>query len=430
MDDRKKNEMLGRFIDRLAGGEPLDSVQSDLRKEFSYDEYAEPDGSGAKKDESAEAAETKAGETGNSDRGGRFRRQTAKSASVPGHPLNVLMLENREMRKRLYALDTMLDSGASVAELAEGLAALAEAGLHYDKKDELILPLLRRHGEARRAIAAWNDDSDLRRTTRELLEEAELFAEERAAEGRDDDSDDEEEEEQKDHWSDEPELDPEDQLCEDIEEHIANVEKNIDDEEHKIFPLAEKLFSDEEWQEIYSDFPRFGCAWLKDVPAWDGAADGAAAGEGSESEQSAEADQAEEVKTAEEEQTVELAGGTLTVSQLDGILRTLPAELTFIDELDTNRFFSEESSLFPRPVSALGRKVYECHPPKMVPVVQSVIADLRSGKKDTVQFITTKRGRKALVRYMAVRGKDGEYIGTLEAVEDITDLEEIRRKDD
>jgi len=36
--------------------------------------------------------------------------------------------------------------------------------------------------------------------------------------------------------------------------------------------------------------------------------------------------------------------------------------------------------------------------------------------------VTAKRGRKVLVRYLAVRGTDGSYLGTLEAVEELTDL--------
>ena len=37
--------------------------------------------------------------------------------------------------------------------------------------------------------------------------------------------------------------------------------------------------------------------------------------------------------------TISLPSGELTVTQLEGILRTLPFELTFVDAADTNRFF-------------------------------------------------------------------------------------------
>jgi DUF438 domain-containing protein len=125
-----------------------------------------------------------------------------------------------------------------------------------------------------------------------------------------------------------------------------------------------------------------------------------------------------------DEAHLHLPGGELTLKELAGILKTLPLELTFIDRDNVARYF-KDGELFPRPTSELGHDVFDCHPPKARPIVETVLDELRSGKQDSVSFVADKHGRKAYVRYLAVRGQQGEYLGTLEAVEDISEIPTI-----
>ena len=69
---------------------------------------------------------------------------------------------------------------------------------------------------------------------------------------------------------------------------------------------------------------------------------------------------------------------------------------------------------------AAGHSVYDCHPPKVVPMVKGLIEKLRSGEKDSLGFETVKKGKKARVRYLAVRDREGAYLGTLEVVEELS----------
>ena len=68
---------------------------------------------------------------------------------------------------------------------------------------------------------------------------------------------------------------------------------------------------------------------------------------------------------------------------------------------------------------AIDREVFSCHPPKIEPMVRSIIADFRSGKRDSVPIWMEKGGRVMLVKYMAVRDKKGNYLGTVELVQDM-----------
>ena len=172
-----------------------------------------------------------------------------------------------------------------------------------------------------------------------------------------------------------------------------------------LVPMVQKLVDQNEWPLIAGDFPRFGWSYITDVPIWN-----------AQTLPKSRLNQG----LKDNGKTIFLPSGELTVTQLEGILRTLPFELTFVDAADTNQYFSESTPLFPRPLTALGHSVYDCHPPKVIPMVKGVIEKLRSGEKDSLGFETIKKGKKARVRYLAVRDREGAYLGTLEVVEELS----------
>ena len=116
----------------------------------------------------------------------------------------------------------------------------------------------------------------------------------------------------------------------------------------------------------------------------------------------------------------------LNQEQIAGILETIPIDISFVDENDTVRFWNKhETRVFKRPSSVLGKAAQKCHPPKSVDKVNTVLSDLKSGKRDFVEFWIDLRGRKIYIRYFAVRDKDGKYLGTLEVGQDITEIKQI-----
>ncbi|MBQ9462003.1 MAG: PAS domain-containing protein, partial [Clostridia bacterium] len=104
---------------------------------------------------------------------------------------------------------------------------------------------------------------------------------------------------------------------------------------------------------------------------------------------------------------------------LAALLNTIPMEITFVDANDINRFFNEGEKVFKRPGMAIDREVFSCHPPKIEPMVRGIITDFRNGTRDRVPIWMEKGGRTMLVQYMAVRDKDGKYLGTVELVQDM-----------
>jgi DUF438 domain-containing protein len=61
-------------------------------------------------------------------------------------------------------------------------------------------------------------------------------------------------------------------------------------------------------------------------------------------------------------------------------------------------------------------------------MVRAVITDLKAGVRDSEDVWMMKNGRPTLVRYMAVRDADGSYVGTMEAVQDLSFAEKHFRE--
>ena len=90
-----------------------------------------------------------------------------------------------------------------------------------------------------------------------------------------------------------------------------------------------------------------------------------------------------------------------------------------MDADNINRYFNEGPKVFKRPGMAIDREVFSCHPPKIEKQVRRIIEEFRAGTLDRVPVWMDKNGRTMLVTYMAVRDKDGVYLGTMELVQDM-----------
>ena len=116
----------------------------------------------------------------------------------------------------------------------------------------------------------------------------------------------------------------------------------------------------------------------------------------------------------------------LSQEQLGGILERIPVEVSFVDENDSVKFWNKhETRIFKRPVAVIGKSVQNCHPKQSVDKVNEILSDFKAGKRDSAAFWIDLKGRKIYIRSFAVRNKDGKYLGTLEATQDITETKKI-----
>jgi len=118
--------------------------------------------------------------------------------------------------------------------------------------------------------------------------------------------------------------------------------------------------------------------------------------------------------------------GVLSREELEAILNTLPVDIPFVDKEDAVRYFNQSGErIFPRTKAVIGRKVQQCHPQKSIHVVNRIIEDFRSGRRDVAEFWINHKGRFVHIRYFPVRNREGEYLGVLEVTQDITDLKKL-----
>jgi uncharacterized protein len=108
--------------------------------------------------------------------------------------------------------------------------------------------------------------------------------------------------------------------------------------------------------------------------------------------------------------------GKLSERTLKNLLAALPLDITYVDEADVIRYYSDYR-IFNRAPEIIGTTVQNCHSPASRPEVDKVIDDLRSGRKTVSEFDTEKNGRKVKVRYIAVKDEKGKYAGMVETAE-------------
>jgi DUF438 domain-containing protein len=121
-----------------------------------------------------------------------------------------------------------------------------------------------------------------------------------------------------------------------------------------------------------------------------------------------------------------LKTGDLTISQINMMLIHLPVDITYVDEHDEVRYFSETPErIFPRTAAIIGRKVQNCHPPQSMGKVQQILDDFKAGRRDTAEFWIQMKGMFINIRYFALRDEGGAYKGTLEVSQELTHLRSL-----
>ena len=118
--------------------------------------------------------------------------------------------------------------------------------------------------------------------------------------------------------------------------------------------------------------------------------------------------------------------GYMTVEQVNLLFRTMPLDITYVDENDKVIFYNRgEERVFPRSAGIIGREVKFCHPPKSVDTVLKILEEFRKGTKNESSFWINFKERLIYIRYFAVRDENKVYRGVIEMSQDITDIKKI-----
>ena len=364
------------------------------------------------------------------------------------------------------------DWEALLAVFSEELKKLRSFTVHYAKKGDLLYPLLKvKYDISGPSQVMWTVDDEIRDTLGELKRElSEKSKGVRALKNTGEDWDDEEEY-----------IRSKAEIAESIlnsfflKNYLAvrnRMEEMIYKEENILFPMCALQFQKEEWIQIYFDSKDYEACFSVENETWKEAEENGNTPEKWRSvEASGDSEREKSGKETSEERSgdfyiaelsqgagkiledllrrveslegksgnrgesssardgeIIMPGGHLKKNELIAMLNTLPVEITFVDKDNINRFFNEGPKVFKRPQMAIDREVFSCHPPKVEPMVRMIIGNFRDGKEDEVPIWMEKGGKPFLVRYMAVRDKEQNYVGTLEAVTDMTEVKEHFRQ--
>ena len=131
-------------------------------------------------------------------------------------------------------------------------------------------------------------------------------------------------------------------------------------------------------------------------------------------------------ETVNQDGEIKFDAGSLVPEEVNAILNTIPLDMTFVDKNDKVKYFTQgKERIFERPRTSIGREVSMCHPPQSVHIVEQIVDDLRSGRKDNEDFWIKMGPMFVYIRYFAVRNKEGEFLGTLEVTQNIKPILEL-----
>ena len=296
-----------------------------------------------------------------------------------GFPINILKKENEALDKLLDELKINLDSD-NIDKIIETINKLKEIKRLYQKKEELIMPLLYEYGVKGPSDVMWGVDDEIKHEYSELnhlLNKDSYFS-----------------------------------LKNRIIKVMERTKEMIYKEDNILFPIAIDKLSLEEWTKVYFDIDETGYVFINEYPKWEYALN-------------LKKDEKEEVIKG----YINLDGGKVTIKELNAIFKLLPIDITFIDSDDINKFFINNEKVFSRPEMALNRKVYLCHPPRIVDMIKGLLDSFKSGKESKMVFWTPNPKNPIKVTYLAVRDENNNYLGALELVEsykdDLDKLKEI-----
>lgn len=304
---------------------------------------------------------------------------------IPGHPLNTLMRENlaisRIINQEIKPYLQNLDDEESYQYLLEGVNHLSQIELHYQKKENLFFPYMEKYGIVAPPQVMWGVDDEIRADIKEIKTLLEQNSK----------------------------LDS--VIIQKIEDVMTRVEEMIFKEENIMAPMLLDHLTQEEWKKIADESREIGFL-IKKVSEWNPVI----------STKDVEVKEEENVQ----EGLIKLPSGIFNTEQLTWMLNTLPFDITFVDKDDFVKYFSEgKERTFIRTRSIIGRNVSNCHPPASVHIVEKIVSDFKSGRKDQEDFWIKLGDKFVLIRYYAVRNDQGEYLGVLEVTQDIKEIQQI-----
>lgn len=293
----------------------------------------------------------------------------------PGHPIHSFMKENAEAERLCEEIMSIVSGSGSSEDLAGLIDELSKIDLHFLRKENQLFPRLESHDMTGPSKVMWAIHDEIRASIKEA----------RSKTGED--------------------------LPSHLEELVTAVRDMNFKEESILYPLCRDTLTEEEWVLVRNGEEEIGYSWIEPDEGW---------------EPDIEEIAAETKPEIPRDGMIKLDTGVLSIEALNLMLKHLPVDIQFVDAEDKVAYYSDTPvRIFPRSPGVIGREVRKCHPPKSVDIVSRILEEFKAGTRDFAEFWITLNERFLHIKYVAVRDKEGTYIGTVEVSQDITDLRKL-----
>ncbi|NLN14048.1 MAG: DUF438 domain-containing protein [Tissierellia bacterium] len=309
---------------------------------------------------------------------------------VPGHPIHTFKKENEaiiklldvDIKRQLEAFKKD-DSKENVFKLLELVNLLWDIDKHYDRKENLVFPYLEKYGITAPPKVMWGVDDEIRALIKDVKLSLTNY------------------------------LGEKEELVEKLNQATEQIKEMIYKEENILFPMCLETLTEDEWITIYKESDEIGYCLITPDREW-------------EYKRIKKQDEEVEEDVIDSNGRIKFENGSLTVEQIRAIFETIPGEISFVDQDNKVRFFTKgEDRIFTRTKAVIGREVENCHPPKSHHIVEKIVKDFKTGKKDREDFWIQKGDMFILIRFFAVRNEKGEYLGTMEYVQNVGPIRKL-----
>ncbi|MBN1118113.1 MAG: DUF438 domain-containing protein [Bacteroidales bacterium] len=306
-----------------------------------------------------------------------------------GHPVDVFKNENSELKKVAEKAKGLLKALTSVddsefQQFIFGLQGvfnqLMDVDKHYQRKEYLLFPHLEKNEITGPPKVMWGKHDEIREQLKGCIEVL--------------------------NTKDITRTDLADSLDLLFFPALQAVIDMVQKEEEILFPMSMDVLTTEDWWSIHKQTLEFGFCLYDPQLEWKP--------EGLNVEQ-------DETGVASDG-SIQLPSGSFSAKEIMAILNTVPFDMTFVDKNDKVKYFTQgKERIFVRNRSIINRDVRLCHPPGSTHIVEKILEDFKSGKASHAPFWIQMKGKFIKIEYFALRGEEGEYLGTLEVSQDLSE---------
>jgi DUF438 domain-containing protein len=315
------------------------------------------------------------------------------AAKLSGHPVHSFLAENKEIKQRIKQLKALLrkvkrkkQDKIVYQQFKNKFNELKPIELHYQRKENQLFPYLEQKGFTGPSKVMWGKHNEIRKKIKQC-----------------------------DQLSDQGSISV---LVKECGALFSTILRMIFMEEKILFPTALKKLTDRDWAEIRKGEKEIGYAWIKPGNVWDAdlitrkpALDEIAR---------------HSVNNAGSKSAISLDVGALTGERINLMLKSLPFDVTYVDEHDKVLYYTGSGErVFPRSPAIIGRDVRNCHPQKSVHIVENILKAFKEKKQRVAEFWITMNEKFIHIRYFPLYDEQGTYKGVIEITQDITGIKKL-----